>query len=92
MARILVIEAHQAARTLIERRFDTALSIESVGTLQAALDNHNRDPFDLVIWDTLSAPADCSKTVRAVNKFFKNSRHQSYRSFRLEGTRDYKRT
>ena len=74
MPRILIIEAHQAARTLIERRFDVALSIESVGTLQAGLDNHNRNPFDLVIWDTLSAPADCSKTVSAVKKLFKHSR------------------
>ena len=73
MPRVLVIETAKAVRTLIERRFDDGLSVESAATVQAALHGHSRKPFDLVIWDTLSAPPDCSKIFRTIKKFFKNS-------------------
>jgi DNA-binding NtrC family response regulator len=69
-ARVLVIESEEAARTLVERRFKNEVRVEYAGTVQAGLDNHNRDPFDLVVWDTLSAPSDCSKIFRTLQKFF----------------------
>ena len=68
--RVLLIENDEAARTLVERRFKNELSVEYAGSVQAGLDNHIRDPFDLVVWDTLSAPTDCSRIFRTVQKFF----------------------
>jgi len=72
--RILVIENQGAAQTLIERRFEGRLFLESATTLQTALDNHKHQPFDLVVWDTRSAPSVCSKIVNSINVFSQNSR------------------
>ena len=72
MARALVVEKHDAARTLIADEFDGTLQIESAATVQAGLDAHARDPFDLVIWDTVSAPPQCFTIVKTIKRFLKS--------------------
>jgi DNA-binding NtrC family response regulator len=71
LPRLLVIEKHTSTRSLIEHRFAGELSIESAATVQAALWNHHRNPFDLMVWDTISVPPECINTVRMVKKFLK---------------------
>src|SRR6266705_2090853 len=72
MPRVLVIEKHGWARSLIEHRFDGELSIEPTANVKAAVCNHNRDPFDLVVWDTASVPSECPNSVRTIKKILKN--------------------
>ncbi len=71
MPRVLVIETSDAARTLIESRFDGRLSIESTTTVKAGLDTHQRNPFQLVVWDTVSSPSECVNPVQTLKKFLK---------------------
>jgi DNA-binding NtrC family response regulator len=71
--RILVIENLAVAQTLIEQRFNGGLLLESAPTLQAALNNHKRKPFDLVVWDTRSAPPVSAEIADSVNVFSQNS-------------------
>jgi len=64
MPRLLVIEKrHQAAQVLIERRFAGGLSIQSETSVKAGLDNHQLNPFALIVWDTVSSPAECVNPV-----------------------------
>jgi len=69
--RVLIIENSAAARTLIERRFNGELLIESVPSFESGLDNQKRNPFDLVVWDTRSAPSP--EIARSVDVFSQNS-------------------
>src|SRR5918996_2083308 len=70
--RVLVIENEEAARTLVERRFDNELYIQSAANLQAAIDDHIRRPFDIVVWDTISVPPQCVSIVRVFKKFLRS--------------------
>ena len=71
MLKILFIEAQTSVRNLVERRLD-GLMIESDATVETALAKHNRNPFDVIIWDTPSAPSKCSKLSRTIKQFSKN--------------------
>lgn len=71
MLRILFVEGQTSVRNLVESRLD-GLIIESGATVEAALAKHNINPFDIVIWDTQSAPSKCSKLSRTVKQFSKN--------------------
>jgi DNA-binding NtrC family response regulator len=73
MARALIVEKHDAARTLIADEFDASLQIESAATVQAGLDAHSRHPFDLVVWDTVSAPPQCFTLIKTIKRFLKSS-------------------
>jgi hypothetical protein len=72
MPRVLIVDREEAAQALIERRLGTDLIIESAPNVQAALDNHNRNSYEVVVWNTMSAPAACSTPVRILKKFLKN--------------------
>ena len=73
MARLLIIEGRDTARPLIETRFSSnGLSIESALTVQDGLGAHKRNPFDIVLWDTMSAPSECLNVTRATKKFLKS--------------------
>ena len=71
MLRVLFVEAHTAVKELLQDRLDS-LVIESVPTVETALARHNVNPFDIVIWDTESAPSKCSKLSRTIKQFSKN--------------------
>jgi len=71
MLRILFIEEQTSARNLVEGRLD-GLMIESGTTVEAALAKHTLNPFDIVIWDSQSAPSKCSKLSRTIKQFSKN--------------------
>jgi DNA-binding NtrC family response regulator len=73
MPRILVIENQQTTRALLEGRFNGGLSIQSAATVQDGFAAHIGDPFDLVIWDTVSAPPECFTIAKTVKKFLKSS-------------------
>jgi DNA-binding NtrC family response regulator len=72
MPRVLVIEKSGVTRSLIEGRFNGALSLESAVTLQAGFEAQARDPFDLVIWDTGSVSAECLSIIKIIEKFSKS--------------------
>jgi DNA-binding NtrC family response regulator len=72
MPRLLIIEANRAVRGLVEDRFDADSAVKSATNLQAALTEHNHISYDVIVWDTVSAPSECSNTVRIVKKLLKN--------------------
>ena len=72
MPRILIVEGREAARTLIERHLGRDLDIESANNVRAALDNRNRNSYDVVVWNTVSAPSECFSPIRIVKKLLKN--------------------
>jgi two-component system NtrC family response regulator len=71
MPSILFIETQPAMRNLVEHRLE-GLLVDSSPTIEAALVKHNVHPFDIVIWDTQSAPSRCSKLSRTIKQFSKN--------------------
>jgi DNA-binding NtrC family response regulator len=71
MLKILFIEGQPSVRNLVERRLD-GLIIESGADLETALAKHNHTPFDVIIWDTQSAPSKCSKLSRTLKQFSRN--------------------
>jgi DNA-binding NtrC family response regulator len=54
---------------LIERRLAGDLTVESTTSVHAALDDHTRSSYDIVVWDSVSAPCERWKTVRTIKKF-----------------------
>ena len=72
MPRVLIVDREEAAQALIKRRLGTDLIIESATNLQTALDNHNHNSYELIVWNTMAAPSDCSTPVRTLKKFLKN--------------------
>src|ERR671918_2735881 len=72
MPRVLIVEGRETARALIESRLGAELTIESAANVRAALDSHNRNSYDVVVWNTVSAPSECFSPLRIVNKFLKN--------------------
>src|SRR5262249_61169063 len=73
MPRVLIVDREEAAQALIKRRLGTDLIIESAPNLQTALDNHNHNSYELIVWNTMAAPSDCSTPVRTLKKFLKNN-------------------
>lgn len=71
MLRILFVEGQTSVRSLVEHRLDGFL-VDSGATLEVALAKHNVNPFDIVIWNSQSAPSKCSKLSRTVKQFSKN--------------------
>ena len=71
MLRTLFIEGQRRVRNLVEGRLD-GLIIESSENVETALAKHNLNPFDVIIWDSQSAPSRCSKLSRTIRKFSKN--------------------
>src|SRR5262245_37773108 len=72
MPRVLIVDREEAAQALIKRRVGTDVVIESATNLQTALDNHNRNSYEVVVWNTMFAPSECSTPVRTLKKFLKN--------------------
>src|SRR5262249_11981333 len=72
MPRVLIVDREEAAQALIERRLGADLIIESATNVQTALDDHNRNSYEVVVWNTMSAPSPCSTPVRILKKFLKN--------------------
>lgn len=72
MTRVLIVEGQEAGRELTERRLSTDLTIESATDIQAALDKHNRNSYDVVVWNTVSVPSKCFDPVSIIKKFLKN--------------------
>jgi DNA-binding NtrC family response regulator len=72
MARLLIVEGQPAARTLIEDRLDGNLTIRSTTNVHTALDDHSRSSYDVVVWDTVSAPTQQWKTIPTIKKFLTN--------------------
>ena len=72
MPRVLVVDRGEVARALIERPLGGDLTIESATNVHAALEDHSRKPYDVVVWNTASAPSECFSPVRIVKKFLKH--------------------
>jgi DNA-binding NtrC family response regulator len=72
MPRVFIVEGQEAARALIERELGRDLTIESATNVQAALDNHDHNSCDVLVWDTVSAPSKCFSPIRIVKKLLKN--------------------
>src|SRR4051812_22592775 len=71
MTRVLLIESQPKARALIEGRLDGQVSIDSSGTLKDALARDER--FDVIVWDTITAPPQCSREINALELFSKKT-------------------
>ncbi|MGE5303958.1 MAG: sigma-54 interaction domain-containing protein [Alphaproteobacteria bacterium] len=71
MLRTLFIEGQTSVRNLVDGRLG-GLMIDSGENVEAALAKHNLNPFDLIIWDTQSAPSKCSRLSRTIKQFSKN--------------------
>jgi DNA-binding NtrC family response regulator len=72
MPRVLIVDREEAARALIERRLGDDLTIESATNVHAALDDHSRKSYDVVVWNTVSTPSECFSPLRIVKKFLKD--------------------
>ena len=72
MPRLLIIEANHAVRGLVEGRLDGDFAVKSATNVQTALTEHNQISYDVVVWDTVSAPSECSNTIHIIKKFLKN--------------------
>jgi DNA-binding NtrC family response regulator len=72
MPRLLIVEGQPAARTLIEDRLDGDLTIRSTTNIHTALNDHSRSSYDVVVWDTVSAPTQQWKTIPTIKKFLTN--------------------
>ena len=70
MPRVLVIEKN-AIRSLIEGQVTDHLSLELATTVHGGLEAHRSEPFDLVIWDTVSVPSECPSVVKVIKKVSK---------------------
>ena len=71
MLRILFVEGQTSVRSSVEHRL-AGFVVDSGATLEVALAKHNANPFDIVIWDSQSAPSKCSKLSRTIKQFCKN--------------------
>jgi DNA-binding NtrC family response regulator len=72
MPRVLIVDRESAARALMERQPGSDLIIEAASSVKAALDKHSQCFYDIVVWNTISAPSECINPVRIVKKFLKN--------------------
>ncbi len=71
MLRILFVEGQPIIRSAVEHRL-AGFVVDSGATIESALAKHNANPFDIVIWDSQSAPSRCSKLSRTIKQFSKN--------------------
>ena len=71
MPRLLIVEATQAVRGSIAGRLGGDIAVQSAANIQAALAEHNENSYDLVVWDTVSAPSENSNTIQIIKKFLK---------------------
>jgi two-component system, NtrC family, response regulator AtoC len=71
MPTLLIVEARPAVRSLVERRLDGDFAVQSASNIQAALAEHNQKSYDLILWDAVSAPSECSNIIHCVKKFLK---------------------
>ena len=71
MPRVLVIEKNGVIRSLIEGQVNDHLSLELATTVHGGLEAHRSEPFDLVIWDTVSVPSECPSVVKVIKKVSK---------------------
>lgn len=72
MPSVLIIEKSNATRSLIEERANGSFSLKSATSVQAGFEAHVRDPFDLVIWDTVSVPPECFSVFKLIKKLSKS--------------------
>ena len=86
MPRVLVVDRGEVARALIERPLGGDLTIESATNVHAALEDHSRKPYDVVVWNTASAPSECFSPVRIVKKFLKH--HAGIRAIVLSDAKE----
>jgi DNA-binding NtrC family response regulator len=75
MFRVLIVEKQNAVRKLIENQFDGRLCIDSTESVRTAVEWHNREPFDAVVWDSVSAPSGCFSAANTVKKFLRKPAH-----------------
>jgi DNA-binding NtrC family response regulator len=54
MLRLLVVEETSSVRGLLERRLDSQVTVGWTRDIQAALADHKQNPYDVVLWDTVS--------------------------------------
>jgi DNA-binding NtrC family response regulator len=70
----------------MERPLGGDLTIESATNVHAALEDHSRKPYDVVVWNTASAPSECFSPVRIVKKFLKH--HAGIRAIVLSDAKE----
>src|SRR5690349_20523876 len=59
MPRLLVIGGDETTRTLIESRLADRVSVDCTESVRAGLERHHHQPFDIILWDSVSAPPGC---------------------------------
>lgn len=72
LPRLLIIESRQSVRKLIDGRFGGNCAVKSAINVQEALTEHYQNPYELIVWDTVSAPAAYFNTTYFIKKFLKN--------------------
>jgi DNA-binding NtrC family response regulator len=77
MPKLLVVEATRAVHGLLEERLDRDCVVRSAANVQAALAGHKQSPYDLVIWDTVSAPAENFNTIQIIKKLLGSNQNTS---------------
>ena len=77
MPRLLVVETTRAVQGLLEERLDRDCVVRSAVNVHAALAEHKQNPYDLVIWDTVSAPAENFNTIQIIKKLLKTHHNTS---------------
>ena len=84
--RVLVIEKTDRARNLIEQRFNGDLSLDYAPSLPEALESHNHESFDLVVWDSISVPSGFWNSAQIIKKFLSN--HSRTKAIVLSDTKE----
>jgi DNA-binding NtrC family response regulator len=72
MPRLLIIDASDAIRRLIEGRLPRDFTIDSAMDVNAALGEHDQYLYDLVVWDAVSDESESPQAIHTLKKFLKH--------------------
>ena len=75
MPRLLVIGTDHATRKFIEGQLADRVAIDSADSIGAGLERHHQQPFDIVLWNSVSAPSPCYNPLSTVQKLLRRPPH-----------------
>ncbi len=70
MRRVLIVEAEQTVRALVEPHLGADFAVKSAANLEAAMAEHQTS-YDLIVWDTVSAPPRSTSAVDIIKHLLK---------------------
>ncbi|HEY7165439.1 MAG TPA: sigma-54 dependent transcriptional regulator [Candidatus Binatia bacterium] len=75
MPRLLVIGRDDTTRKFIQGQLADRVAIDSAESLRAGLERHHHQPFDVILWDSVSVPSRCLNPLNTVQKLLRRPAH-----------------